>query len=177
MCGFGKGRRGFWREVITCLQILEKGCVNRVPTEQLTRVKAGDRRIDSNAFAKKGILQMLYGAAYRHGDCREVQPSSDQTRDGLEGDAALPCTVQSAACRSLFDGEPVECGCISTVNCRPAVRSIGDVRGDACSPRGRDQERNEAVVPRPMHCWRQPQHDAAYSLTSETETRLLAWNS
>jgi hypothetical protein len=87
---------------------------------------------------------MLDGCVCRDRDCPDVKHSADQMRDRHEGDPALPRTVQSAACRSLFDSKPVKCSCVLSVDCGPAVSAIVDISGDAGSARGRNQERDEA---------------------------------
>ena len=94
--------------------------------------------------------------------------------DGLEGDAALACTVQSAAYRRLFNGKPIQGSCVLTVDCGPPVCAIGNISGDAGPSRGRDQEWNESVVTRSINRGSQPQDDAANSFPGKAETRLLA---
>ena len=122
-----------------------------MPTQKIPRMSAGHRGIDSKGLCEEGILEMLQGPACRDGDYGDIQRSADQLRDGLESDPALPGSVQSAACRSLFDRQPMEGSCVVAMDCGPAVSAVVDISGDTGSARGRNQERNEAYIARPMH--------------------------
>jgi len=75
-------------------------------------------------------------------------------RNAHFGDAVKP----SPCSRSFFQCKPEQMGSIESMHRRPAIESVGLIRGHALFARNPDESWNEAVIAIPMDRWWKAYH-------------------
>lgn len=132
-------------EVSAVVEVWDEADLGWAPAELFLGFRAGSRAVDGDEV--RHPIEMSAGFVGRLAHDRHVQTAADHGSYFAEGNAFVADSMILGACFAFLKREPIETSGIEPVDCRPAIRSITYVSGDALFASDADEAWNETVVP------------------------------
>src|ERR1700686_5768860 len=124
-----------------------------MPSQPLLGERAGSGAVDGDEVREPA--EMRGGFVGRRTHDRHIELAADCGGDVAEGNAFVADSRILGAGRAFLKREPVKRGSIEAVDCRPAIRSVTHVSGNALFASDADEAWNEPVVAVAVDGWRE----------------------